>query len=252
MLRKMEKYPLLKNAPITEAVINIKAKLSDDFDATNLASLSGLSKDDYPKKQEVKKFEGRFEFTKGKTFEPTTEEIAGYRFESEETHQVVQVLKEEFVFSKLKPYESWEELRDQARGLWESYKEVTSPELITRVALRYINKLNIPTKDAPWKFIDYLTAPPSVPDELPQAINNYFMRIVLPMPEFKAQAIIIQALEPVKKPQFVPVILDIDVFRFDPDGIKEDIWDILESLRVLKNRIFFNSITKKLEAIYNE
>ena len=68
----------------------------------------------------------------------------------------------------------------------------------------------------------------------------------------KAQAIIVQALEPVKKPEFVPVILDIDVFRFDPNGIREDIWDILESLRVLKNRIFFNSITKKLEAFYNE
>jgi len=248
----MEQYPLLKNAPITEAVINIRVKLPEKFDYTKLASINGISKDNYPKKHEVKKFEGRLAFSKGIAFEPQTEKLAGYAFESEANKQVVQVLREEFVFSKLKPYESWEGLRDEARALWEAYKEVTSPELITRVALRYINNLQLPTTDDPWKFVNYLTAPPTVPENLPPAISNYFMRIVLPIPELKAQAIIIQALESVKKPKFVPVILDIDVFRLEPDGIKEDIWDILESLRVLKNRIFFNSITKKLEAIYNE
>jgi uncharacterized protein (TIGR04255 family) len=155
-----------------------------------------------------------------------------------------------FTFSRLKPYISWQQLRDEARRIWDYYKEVTSAELITRVALRYINNLNIPVPEHELKFHDYLTAPPAVPDGIPQAISEFVTRVVVPVPSLNANAIITQALEPISKPKFLPLILDIDVFRFNPDGIEEDPWKILESLRVFKNKIFFNSITNTLEEMY--
>ena len=75
-----------------------------------------------------------------------------------------------FTFSRLKPYETWENLRDEAYRLWQKYREITSPEII-RVALRYINKLEFPL---PIKnFSDYLTAAPIVPAELPQGVSSF-------------------------------------------------------------------------------
>jgi uncharacterized protein (TIGR04255 family) len=52
-------------------------------------------------------------------------------------------------------------------------------------------------------------------------------------------------------PEAVPVILDIDAFRQITIGPSdsERIWSTLEELRILKNDVFFNSITPKAEAL---
>ncbi|MEN8262971.1 MAG: TIGR04255 family protein [Nitrospirota bacterium] len=246
----MREFPLLKNAPIIEAVIDIKVKLPDSFKVNQLDSFSDFLKTNYPTKKEVKKFEGRIDLAQEAALTPISGETAGYRCDSEDGKQVVQAMTEGFTFSRLKPYISWEQFCEEAHKIWDHYKKITSPELITRVALRYINNLNIPVQEHEFKFHDFLTAPPAVPNDIPQAITEFVTRVVVPEPSINANAIIIQALEPISKPRLLPVILDIDVFSFNTDGIDEDPWDILESLRDFKNKIFFNSITNKLEEMY--
>ena len=63
----------------------------------------------------------------------------GYLFTSVDGRQVVQARLDGFTFSRLKPYDKWESLRDEARELWQHYVQIASPETVTRVALRYIN-----------------------------------------------------------------------------------------------------------------
>ena len=161
-----------------------------------------------------------------------------------------------FTFSRLHPYITWEQLRDEAYRLWKIYVDITSPELIHRVAVRYINNLSIPMPIG--DFGDCLVSPPVVPDnpdvkdKLPQGISSFLNRIVLPKPDINSHAIITQALETVidtSKP--LPIILDIDAIYHNPDGFTEDdAWNKLEALRYFKNEIFFNSITKKLKELY--
>ena len=55
------------------------------------------------------------------------------------------------------------------------------------------------------------------------------------------------SLDSIPTREKAPVILDIDVFRedpFDPNDIA--VWNVLEDLRGVKNRIFFESVTEKL------
>ncbi len=59
----MSNYPILKNAPITEALIDIHVKVPDDYDVVQLKSLYNVDK--YPDQKEWKKWEGRIEFKKG-------------------------------------------------------------------------------------------------------------------------------------------------------------------------------------------
>jgi uncharacterized protein (TIGR04255 family) len=136
----------------------------------------------------------------------------------------------------------------EAQRLWLLYKEITRPDLITRIALRYINNLNIPL---PMRdFSDYLTAPPVVPEGLPQGVSSFLTRIVIHAPSIGANAIITQALEPVVG-EVAPVILDVDVFKLRPEGIEEiEAWDTIEKLRYFKNQVFFKSITNKLKEMY--
>lgn len=245
----MAKYTHLENAPITEALVDIRVKMREDLTVEQLESIYNSISGQYPDKKARHKWEGKFEFKKGELpVSLGTETIDGYIFTSTDQKQIFQARLDGFTFSRLKPYETWERLRDEAYRLWQKYREVVSPE-ITRVALRYINKMEfpLPIKD----FSDYLTAAPIVPEGLPQGVSSFLTRVVIHEPSIDAAAIITQALEQVVNPNLVPLILDIDVFKQKSEGISEkDAWDTLEKLRHFKNKIFFESITEKAKEIF--
>ncbi len=247
----MEEYPTLKNAPITEALIDIRVKLSSSVDAEKLDSIYELIKEQYPVKQKQKVSEFKFE-TKAEVIVKSSEaKMHGYRYITSDKKQIVQTRLDGFTFSRLHPYITWEQLHDEAYRLWKIYVDITSPELISRVAVRYINNLNIPMPIG--DFGEYLTAPPVVPEKLPQGISSFFSRIVLPKPSINSFAIITQALETIiDTSKSLPLILDIDAIHHNPDGLsEEEAWNKLEELRYFKNEIFFNSMPiNKIKELY--
>lgn len=247
----LKEYPTLRNAPITEAVIDIRAKLRPDIDATTIDPMHGSIKEQYPERHEQKISGAQFEIKAGETGEikPLEVKINGYRYISSDKRQIVQARLDGFTFSRLHPYIKWEDLRNEAHRLWTLYRDITSPESITRVAVRYINNLNIPMPIEDYS--DYLTAPPIVPEELPQGVGSFLTRVVIHESSIDAHAIITQALDRIVDPKVAPVILDIDVFKRKTEGIEEkDAWETLEELRKFKNKIFFSSISNKLKEMY--
>ena len=68
-----------------------------------------------------------------------------------------------FTFNRLKPYTSWGDILPQVKDLWSLYIDIASPESITRIAVRYINNIEIPKPDN-IVFSDYLKVPPKIPD----------------------------------------------------------------------------------------
>lgn len=242
----------LSRAPIVEAIIHLQVKLPPEIDHTKLLTFHELIKEQYPSRKA--RITGRFkiEVPPGGFAKPELENkgIVGYILHSTNGKQIVQALVDNFAFSRLHPYESWEKERDEAKRLWTTYANVVSPVAIKRVALRYINRLEVPQDMK--GFNEYLTSPPTLPDALPQAVKSFLSRIVIQEPSLKATAIITQALEPPTNPKTVPIILDIDVFRetdYDPRG--DEVWDYLDQLRVFKNSVFFESITEKITEMYS-
>jgi uncharacterized protein (TIGR04255 family) len=239
----------LTKAPIVEAVLDIRVKVGEGVRVDAFDAFYKQVSEQYPDKKERHKWEGKLEFKKGVSpISSSAEEIDGYIFHSADRKQIVQARMDGFTFSRLKPYETWESFRDEAHRLWQIYKDIASPE-ITRVALRYINKLEIPfpIKD----FNEYLMAAPVVPDGLPQGVSSFLTRVVIHEPDINASAIITQAMEQIVNPEILPLILDIDAFRQTTNGIQEeDAWNLLEQLRHLKNRIFFKSITQKAKELF--
>jgi uncharacterized protein (TIGR04255 family) len=88
---------------------------------------------------------------------------------------------------------------------------------------------------------------PAIGPSLPQGIAGMYWRVVLPQPP--ATIVVTQALDQAVMAEkvIVPVILDIDVFVegkvFASTG--EELWEQLDQLRELKNRVFFGSLTPK-------
>ena len=239
----MAVYRHLKNAPITEALIDISVKPSSSVqNAQQLDELCAKLKDTYPDKKLQQQF--KFEFFPGPPPQERKEtRFVGYRLTSANGLQVIQASPDKITFSRLRPYQTWEQLREEAQRIWKIYTEIVKPELITRIATRFINSIEIPL---PMRdFSDYLTAAPSIPEKLPQGISSFFTRVVLPDPTTGAVAIVTHALESVVTPKVVPIIIDIDVFIERIFENHEKAWATIDMLHDMKNLIFFESVTDK-------
>jgi len=247
----MVEYTHLKNAPITEALIDIRIKIKENFDIERFQTLSNTISDQYPDKKARHRWEGRLEFKKGEgPISTSAETVDGYIFTSADQKQVFQARIDGFTYNRLQPYDNWEAFRNEAMKLWQLYSSLIAPDIV-RVAVRYINRFNIPLFPQPLgDFNEYLTAAPIVPEGLPQGVSSFLSRIVIHDHETDADAIITQAFEQIVDPKYLPIILDIDVFKQKELISEKDAWQTLEKMRHLKNSIFFKSITEKTKELF--
>ena len=246
----MAKQRHLKNAPIVEAIIDFRAKLPSDYNVTRFSSLKRKLGKSYPQVEESRAFEGGFR-VKDKQVEQILKDrgLRGYRFKSTDGKNIVQFMEDGFTFSRLNPYTNWKTVLAEAKTLWELYVKTAKPELITRLATRYINRMDIPLPMN--DFRQYLTAPPNIPDSLRQDVSHFLTRVTIRDPEHGIVANVIQALEQSAKPDHIALILDIDVFKRIESGFPEtEIWPTFEHLRNLKNRVFFDSIQEETARLF--
>src|SRR5207237_10376483 len=81
----------------------------------------------------------------------------------------------------LKPYTRWEQVFGEAKRLWKIYRSAAGAEEVSRIALRYINRISLPLPIT--DFATYLTAPPAIPPGAPQVITSFLFRAVLLEPQ---------------------------------------------------------------------
>ena len=123
----MAEYPILRNAPITEALIDFRIKIKEGFDVAQIEALHDVLSGQYPGKKTRHRLEGRFEFKKGeKPVSLSTEAVDGYIFTSADQKQVFQARIDGFTFNRLKPYDKWETFRNEAKRLWEFCPKVSA------------------------------------------------------------------------------------------------------------------------------
>jgi uncharacterized protein (TIGR04255 family) len=237
-------------APITEAIIDFRVALAEDFAIGRIADIHARIGEDFPIKQPFHRKIGTFTVDLHGPDAPfkvdTSTQHDGFWFKSRDNLRIFQVTSEGFTFNRLAPYQSWEEFRSEARNLWEIYKEVCVPICVTRVAIRYVNQINIPV-DGQIELKDYLNTTPELPSNLAQrSLQTFFMQLQIPQHDLNCLLIINEAIAPQTNPNFITIILDLDLFReqiWDRDD--EDIWQFLEQLHDRKNEVFEASITDR-------
>ena len=241
----------LERAPITEALIDFRVSVSKQLDAATFLEFKEFLGDRYPKVEERRGAQAAIEFGPGKPLAAHTKDLGlqGFFFRSGDGLNIAQFRVDGFTFNRLKPYTRWEEIFPEALRLWKLFIEKVTPEYVSRLALRYINHLNIPLPIE--DFAQYLTLPPVVPPELPQHVSSFLTRVVLHESESGLAANVTQALEQGLDPKSVTIILDIDAYKtgeFDPHGA--EVAEVLEALHGFKNRIFFGSLTEAALRLY--
>jgi uncharacterized protein (TIGR04255 family) len=174
----------------------------------------------------------------------------GFMFKSSDGQRVVQARQDGFTFNWLRPYDKWETFRDEARSHWESYRQLFRPEAVTRLGLRYINRIEAPL---PFDdFRDFVNTAPDIAHGVPQGISALFMRLEIPDPKRALIAIVTETMEPpTEGGKHLPLIFDIDIVRsatFEPTS--PAIWETFEQMREYKNEIFFASVTERAKEMF--
>jgi uncharacterized protein (TIGR04255 family) len=241
---------VFRNAPITEALIDIRTDLPATVSLTDLEALHARIIVDYPQKQLRTYVQSSLDLRGEKEPRASVQsQVMGYMFKSPDGVQVAQFRLDGFSFSRLRPYVRWESLYEEAGKLWDIYREGARPLRVTRLATRYINSIQIPFKR--FDYDEYFTAAPRVPERLPQVLSHFFTRLVIPFAEYGATAVVV--LTPSNSPDAIhsTVILDIDAFVEEilgPEDAKID--EVFAILRDIKNEIFFSSVTDKAKELF--
>ncbi len=249
MTSAKQSWPILPRAPITEALIDIRVQLPADVGIETFAQLHDDVREGYPTRDERRSAQAAFHVdpNQGVQMDTTPPNIDGYIFRSDDGTQVFQARLDGFTFSRLHPYESWQQLRDEAERLWCIYERHAKPVSITRLALRYINRIRIPLPAGELK--QWLLTAPDIAPSLPQSLEGYFMQLVIPFEEHGVRAIVNQTIEAAQD-EVLPLILDIDAFKDVGWRDARNLWNELEILRDVKNRVFFGTITQETEALF--
>lgn len=242
----------LERAPITEALVDIRVERVETVDAAEFDRLKKALFEQYPRAEERQKLEysSSVQLKTGETKLSIKRDFRGMFFRTEDGRQVAQFGVDGFTLNRLPPYGSWEELLGEAKRLWPFYCEACKPIRVVRLAVRYINHLELPQPG--FDLSRVITTPPPVPPGLSVEVDGFLTKVMIKDAALDCEAVITQALrEGVSATNAPAMLLDIDVFKevqFEPEDIR--IWSVLESFRDFKNRIFFQIVTEEMARQY--
>lgn len=236
--------PTYKNAPITEALIDIKVTLPDSTKLPQLRSLGDKIGNEYPEIKGRKMWQ--FQVNSEKAVANETGQN-GFLFTSKDQKYVAQSRTDGFTLSRLKPYEDWETFLKEFKKVWSFYKEIASPVEINRIAVRYINLIELPEKR--FEIKDYFTCVPEVPTDLPQTILDFFTRNTIFYPENQVKVIASLASANSGSKDKAAFLLDIDAFKETIVDVNSNaLFEQLEKLRDIKDSVFEKYLTEKTKA----
>ena len=243
------RHMIYPNAPIREAVFDIRVDRLNIKQIEDLAVFKDLVKDNFPIEKKRHNVTGLIQFSADKPVESAAHsDLTGYVFISEDQTRQLQVRVDGITLNILKPYENWETHFEQFLKMWEIYKKLFSPNNVIRIASRFINKIEIPL---PFNdFQEYILNMPPIPNCLPQTFATFFMQIQVPCNDSYRNAIITETIEPIIDFK-LPFILDIDVFQeLNVQNSTDSIVANFDELRKVKNEIFESCITDKTRKLF--
>ncbi len=201
----------------------------------------------YPTKQWMNEEVSRFELGSTPSLSTTSRHV-GFLFKSLDEKQLYQVHLNGFLVHRLAPYEGWSAFQKEASRLWAMYRTVVRPQKVTRLAVRYINRFDIPP-GAEMK--EYLRTSPEISPDIHQGLSAFFMNVMIPQADIQSTVILNVAAVPPVREGVVSILLDIDLYR--ESAIEDDdgqLLGLLEQLRARKNQIFEACITDRMREAF--
>ncbi|PSO43051.1 hypothetical protein BRC19_03310 [Candidatus Saccharibacteria bacterium QS_5_54_17] len=242
----------LLDPPIKEALIDIRTSQEDVHEYVETFHEKII--DNFPEKQIKRELSVSLSKKSEEEKHDLSQEeaVKGYAFKSLDGSEFVQVDNDGFTFSFVGDYEGWSKFINLFKPLWEDYVDTMQPDSISRIGVRFINKIDIPRSKT---LDDYIVTLPRTKDDKSFVLREMFMRLVFPDKNNENNiGILTEAINPKEVTEkSIPFIMDVDVFCEEIFSIDYDAMSSkLEELRTYKNQIFFSSITDEAIGKFKE
>lgn len=247
----------LDRAPIIEAVVDFHCDLPPALHRGQFhSSAQKAFVEAYPEFRTSVIHEQELAVQPGKQPKSSTRQtVRGYQSIARDKKQLVQSRFDGFSFHRLSPYTTLDDYLLEIQRCWEIYVQFAQVVVVKKIALRYINRLELPLTDGTVSIGAFLSNGPVMP-----RVNQSDMRLTGFMHQHrmmdavsKNEANVILAAQP-SQPTVLPIILDVDVsraVRLSPSNWAEFL-PLIASLRSLKNDIFRHTLTPQCLRSYQQ
>lgn len=235
------------NAPITEAIADFSLTFATAPTFEDLARYGEAAGSRFPTRRERSAYSTAISIKDEEPiFTNTPSKFLAYS--SEDGKEVAQVRTNGFSFSRLKPYTRWDDFLKRTEDALSIYAYCFNPLSVQTISLKYINRIS--AQGGSLVFSEYFKTGIQLGDELPNAVTDAFYRVSLNINGDRAIVMFATDILAQTK-EMIPMVLDVEVSRKTEMPVdSEAIRRVLNELRDVKNRIFFNSITDKTKEMF--
>lgn len=179
-------------------------------------------------------------------------DTSGFKILSHDGTFTVSVARGTISTSKTAPYVGWEEFIAEAQINWESWKKVVDWKEISRLGLRYINRIDIPNADgigiAMDDYVNFGVRRPDIKGF--GAMTQFAANVEIPMLDGSFKLILNSSPVPSPLVKTSSFLLDLDLSREHmlPKN-EEALWSEVAKFRLVKNSVFEACITDKTRAL---
>jgi uncharacterized protein (TIGR04255 family) len=243
---------LYERPPITEAVIALT--FAEAIEARDLEKADSNFGRLYPHHQGARNLNVHVLVPPAPNLRPDTtvnKDEMGHRRSSDDQTQIVILWSTSFVFSQLAPYPGWDDFFGRFVRDWTLWKKSIGYRKISRVGVRYINRIDIPITGDLTHYEEFLNLYPQMPDEL-GPVFAYGIQTQFAYHEIDGRITINSASVP-------SLLLENASFLFDQDIYKESnipqneegLYKLLNQIHVKKNAVFEACITDRARELFN-
>lgn len=244
-----------RHPPIIEAVIGIT--FEDKLQETVLDSLSKKLLHEYPHHQP----QPNFNFEVNINVDAHSENQAkanvtaepGYRLSNDDQTEIAILQQNVLVISQLAPYRGWESFFARFQSSWKLLKRESGYRQIKLIGLRYINRIDIPLASATDVVspVDYLNIYPTIPSSIGQ-MSAYAVQSEIELEDLNCQLKINSAVVPSPLVGNLSILIDLDLIRkVEVPQKDEDVFALLQQMRIRKNEIFESCVNERARALFN-
>ncbi|MCR4305158.1 MAG: TIGR04255 family protein [Gallionella sp.] len=236
--------------PITEAVIGIT--FSSPMDTKQLASINNALQKHYPHKQDVSTFDLSLEFNikdagnNKANLKPTL----GYRLSTDDQTQLVVIWPNSISLSQLPPYQGWGNFIERFERDWSALKKIMGFQQISRIGVRYINRIDIPATAPVIEHEQFLNIYPKMPDIL-NPLEAYALQASVTLKDINCQLTINTASVPSPLLEHASFVIDTDISSDkNPPQSDSDLIKLLNNIRTKKNQVFEACISQPARSLF--
>jgi uncharacterized protein (TIGR04255 family) len=240
---------IYKRPPIVEAVIEVQ--VGTPIAKETLDKLQRQFLENYPAPPQM---ETQYDFQLSEEKANFQARLSAYKLTSADGANIVLIGPSRIGTVRLAPYEGWDAFVTRARDNWDLWKRAVGWQRITRIGVRYINRIDIPNpSEAPIELAEYSTVSPRMPTGIGlSAMGNFTVNTVAAIGNAGHQLILnVGAMpSPLVKTQSFMLDIDVSLDQGLPQN-DEGLWSVVNGIREIKNTIFEACVTPKSRHLFS-